>query len=86
MKQYPPGSDQLDLWDGTCVLGMDLSMLPWRGRSPRGLTRVALGIILKAQAGEERSNLYVDEDQIVLWADRLKGPFVYEGAPLLLEI
>ncbi len=87
MGEFPPGSDllQLDLWDGTEVMGYDVRSLPWSGRSPRGLTRVALGLILKPR-GEKSVSDFVDPDQCVLRLTGRRVPREYRGAPLLLPL
>jgi len=60
---------------------------PWDGQSPRALTRVGLGFILKAEAAPPRGPFH-DPEQLELWPvdkpHRERGP-VYDGAPLLLE-
>ncbi len=59
--------------------------VPWNGRSPRGLTRVGLGLYLRPEPPVRE--VFFDPEQLELWpVDRppvKKGPFVYEGAPLL---
>jgi len=76
----PHDSDQLtlDLYPGA----------PWGGRSPRGLTRVGLGVIFNA----ERESHEVDPDpaQLDFWpcgskATRVNGP-AYGGASTLLPL
>jgi len=57
--------------------------VPWNGQSPRGLTRVGLSPIFKAQAAKGRPTIHVG--QLDLFGLRVEGPFVYEGAPLLRE-
>ncbi len=79
-----PTSDQLDLWDGSGVAGVELRSLPWSGRSPRELTRVANSAIFKAQAGKSTSDFVRDENQYDLWLPVKKAPPVYGGAPLLI--
>ena len=66
---------ELGLWDRRV-------RVPWEGRSPRELTRVALSLTLKARGGREHERTGCDSQQCDLFE---KGPFVYEGAPLLLE-
>jgi len=59
--------------------------LPWNGRSPRDLTRVALSGIFKARAVKSVSE-FVDADQGDLFeAPAEEGPREFPGAPLLLE-
>ncbi len=57
---------------------------PWANRSPRELTASYKMFILKAQAGKSASGC-VDPEQCDLWLPRKKRPFVYDGAPLLVE-
>ena len=47
---------ELDLWPGE----------PWGGRSPRGLTRVGLGLIFKPQGVRARVT-FCDSTQLQLW-------------------
>ncbi len=73
-----PG-EQLELFEG----GPVSSRIPWGGRSPRALTRVALGLILKAQAAKS-IGVTADPGQFEIWPERSKGGPLYEGsAPLL---
>ena len=79
-------SDQLDLWEGSEVQGLDLATLPWSGRSPRGLTQVALSGIFKAQADKSLSD-FVCAAQGDLWLISPKNaPGFYSGAPLLMDL
>ncbi len=55
--------------------------IPWEGRSPRGLTRVRISSIFKAQAEKSVSD-FVNPDQIEMSQLRQESP-LYEGAPLL---
>jgi len=60
---------------------------PWEGRSPRGLTRVGLGLIFKALAVESASD-YVDPLQLDLFPRRRQRT-IYSGsagAPTLLPL
>ncbi len=59
--------------------------IPWEGRSPRVLTRVARSLIFKAGA-VKKDDRNRDPTQLDLFLVPDKGPFVYEGAPLLLEL
>ena len=79
----PHDQRQFDLWDGSGLAGLDLGRLPWRGMSPRGLTRVAAGLILKAQAAKSVSE-FVDPAQYDLFIPPKKAPWQYQGAPLLV--
>ncbi len=58
---------------------------PWGGVSPRVLTRAHKRFTLKAQAAKSTSD-FVDPEQYDLWLPAKKGPFVYEGAPLLVAL
>ncbi len=59
--------------------------LPWNGRAPRDLTRVALSGIFKARAVKSASD-FVRDDQLGLFEARQKeGPRRSPGAPLLIE-
>ena len=72
---------QLDLWP------LEVARLPWGGRSPRSMTRVALDrvVILKPQ-GAKDERVFNDPDQVDLWLPAKKAPWVYQGAPLLKEV
>jgi len=59
--------------------------LPWGGRSPRGLTRAATSVILKARAAESMSE-FVDPAQSEIFVARSKRRPQYEGAPLLRRL
>ena len=76
--------------DGRQLLleGLGLTALarePWGGLSPRGLTRVALGGILKAQAEKSVSGLVIP-GQLEFWPSEEKAPWKYQGAPLLVGL
>ncbi len=62
---------------------------PWDGRSPRALTRVGVGFILKPGGGES-GDVFVDPEQYDLWPPDLrpgkKAPRIYLGAPLLQDL
>ncbi len=73
-------SGQLELELGDARLN-----LPWGGRSPRGLTRVALSSIFEAQAVQKHKR-HRDPRQMDLFARAVKGPPVYRGAPLLVPL
>ena len=74
-----PHSDQLDLWQE------ELDASPWGGRSPRSLTRVALGFIFEARAAKDE-RFFVDPDQLRFSFLGDKAPWKYQGAPLLREV
>ncbi len=75
--------EQLQLFEGE---DERLAALPWGGRSPRALTRVGLGLILKAQAKKSVSDFVRDPRQLDFWLAEEKAPRVYRGAPLLLPL
>ncbi len=59
---------------------------PWEGRSPRGLTRVGLGLILKAQAVKSASD-FRDPLQLDLFPRRRqRTSYQSRTAPLLLPL
>ena len=70
---------QLELWEA------EINALPWRGRSPRGLTRVANALFLRREPQKD-DRFVIDPDQLDLWLPAKKAPREYRGAPLLLEI
>ena len=72
-------SEQLDLFEG------ELSALPWRGRSPRSLTRVGLGLFLKRERRKD-DRFFVDANQYDLFPEAIEGPRRYAGAPCLLPL
>ncbi len=80
MIEIPPGRSprvssqlELELYPGE----------PWGGRSPRGLTRAALGLIFKPQGVKSVSD-FVDPAQLELF-ELDKGSSLFEGgAPSLL--
>ena len=69
-------SSQLDLWE------REVSRTPWRGQSPRGLTRVACSSIFKAQAAKD-ALIVSDSLQLEIFPSGEKAPWIYQGAPLL---
>ncbi len=70
---------QLDLWE------VELHALPWRGVSPRELTRGRKALFL-AQEAQKGDRFFVDPNQLDLFKRR--GPELpkYSGAPLLWEV
>ena len=64
---------------------LDGSREPWGGASPRVLTAAYKRFTLKAQAAKSASDS-VDPEQYDLWRRMKKAPWVYQGAPLLLEM
>ncbi len=71
-------SDQLEL-----ELADVRVRVPWNGRLPRGLTRVARSFIFKPGGVKEHERI-CDPTQLDLFLAPDKGPFRYEGAPLLV--
>ncbi len=67
MGPPPRVSEQLEL-----ALDDARLVIPWGGRSPRGLTRVSKNVILKALAAQSTSGSVVDERQLGLWSTRSK--------------
>ncbi len=59
--------------------------VPWEGRSPRGLTRVALGFIFDPR-GKKKHKRNRDPSQMEMFGGPSKGPPRYGGAPLLLPL
>ncbi len=82
---YSRVSDQLVLELMDEVKGGSSKREPWNGRSPRDLTRVALGIILKPRAVKSMSD-FVDPDQLMLDLWPNKAPSLWDGAPSLLPL
>ncbi len=80
---FSPDGDQLLLDLGDAALGLSL---PWGGRSPRGLTRVALEGIFKAQAAKSVSEF----DCVQLEMFKRLAPKTtrrpYRGSPLLIPL
>jgi len=72
-------SPQLDLWQA------ELDELPWRGQSPRGLTRVAKSLFLR-QEPQKDDRFFVDPNQYDLFREAKSGPPEYRGAPLLVSL
>ncbi len=70
---------QLDLWE------RELSRLPWRGRSPRSLTRAAKRFILKPEA-QKHERFFMDPFQYDLFPAVTTRRPLYGGAPSLLPL
>jgi len=69
---------QLDLFE-------DIVRLPWHGRCPRSLTRGAKALFFRQ--APQRTPAIFDADQLTLFPRPVKkGPPIYRGAPLLLEV
>ncbi len=69
-------SEQLDLFEG------EVARLPWRGRSPRDLTRVGLGLFLRREPQKD-DRFFVDPNQVEMFPVAMRKPPEYQGAPLL---
>ncbi len=72
-------STQLDLWE------LEVGRLPWRGQSPRALTRVAMSLFLRREPQKD-DRFFVDPNQIDLFLEAIPRPPQYGGAPLLLPL
>ena len=59
--------------------------VPWEGRRPRDLTRLALGLILKPQ-GEKKRERFGLTVQYDLFVPSEKRRTIYDGAPSLLPL
>jgi len=69
---------QLDLFE-------DVVTLPWYGKSPRSLTRVAEALFLRREPQKD-DRFVVDPNQYDLWLPAKKAPRKYRGAPSLKEV
>ena len=65
---------------------VDVVNEPWGGRSPRGLTRVALGLIFKAGALEQHERFGFHPDQLGLFDEPDPQLPTYRGASTLLPL
>jgi len=72
-------STQLDLWED------EVAAMPWRGQSPRGLTRAAKALFLSHKAQKDE-RFFVDPEQMDLFRAAKKRPPQYGGAPLLVPL
>ncbi len=72
-------STQLDLWEH------EVAALPWRGVSPRVLTRGSKALFLRREPQKD-DRFFVDPNQRDLFLAAITGPPQYGGAPLLLEL
>ncbi len=70
---------QLDLWED------DVRKMPWRGISPRELTKSRLALFLRREP-QKACAIWIDPDQLELALPVPKAPWVYQGAPLLKEV
>ncbi len=79
-QAFPSVGDQLSF------VGVLFAGVPWEGRSPRALTRGALGLIFKPQGVKSVSD-FVDPEQYDLFPEaKEKAPWKYQGAPLLVDV
>ena len=58
--------------------------IPWQGRSPRDLTRIAQSIIFNAGAAGRHEFPEIDPGQLKLFPAAIREPRRYAGAPTLL--
>ena len=72
-------STQLDLFEA------EVARLPWRGQSPRGLTKVAKSLFLRREPQKDAC-FFVDPFQYDLFPVAKRGPPRYGGAPSLLPL
>ncbi len=72
-------SDQLDLWEA------EIGVQPWRGQTPRALTRIGRGLFSRREPLKD-DRFLVDENQIALFPVANRRPRRYDGAPLLVEL
>ena len=70
---------QVDLWES------QLEALPWRGRSPRSLTKVRIALFLRREPQND-DGFFVDPDQYDLFRAAIQGRPRYGGAPLLFPL
>ncbi len=75
----PSDSEQLDLWEA------DVRAMPWRGRSPRALTRGNKALFLSREA-QKHERFFVDPAQSDMFLAAKREPPRYEGAPSLLPL
>ncbi len=70
---------QLDLWEA------EIDALPWRGVSPRGLTRGYLALFLRRKPQKD-ARFYLGPEQYKFRLVGEKAPWKYQGAPLLKKV
>ena len=70
---------QVDLWES------QLEALPWRGRSPRELTKSRIALFLRREPQKDDC-FFVDPDQYDLFRAVIQGRPRYGGAPLLIPL
>ena len=69
---------QLDLWES------EVARLPWRGQSPRVLTRGFKALFLRREPQKDE-RFFADPRQLSLTLVAERAPLILSGAPLLLE-
>ena len=69
---------QLDFWE------CEVSLMPWRGQSPRALTRARKALFLRREA-QKGDRFVVDPNQYDLFPVAIQRPPQYEGAPSIWE-
>jgi len=72
-------SAQLDLFEA------ELKELPWRGQSPRALTKAAKSLFLRQEPPKSMSE-FVDLAQYEIWPIGQRAPRHSRGAPSLLPL
>ena len=72
-------SRQLDLWED------EVARLPWRGKSPRRLTRPNKLVFLRREPQKDDS-FFVDPNQLEMFPEAIKELPQYGGAPSLLPL
>jgi len=72
-------SMQLDLWE------REIAAQPWRGESPRGLTRGSKALFLRREP-QKGDRFAVDPNQYDLFLAAIPGRHRYGGAPLLIPL
>ena len=70
---------QLDLWEE------ELEALPWRGQSPRALTRASKALFLERERQKD-DRFFSDPCQTDLFQEAKRGLRRYAGAPSLLPL
>ncbi len=72
-------SSQYDLWES------EMSSIPWRGQSPRALTRVQMTLFFERER-QKHERFFVDPNQFDLFRAAIPGRPQYGGAPLLIPL
>ncbi len=70
---------QLELWE------LEVARLPWRGQSPRVLTKGHLSLFLRREPQKD-DRFFVDPNQYDLFLAAIPGRPLYGGAPSLLPL